>query len=439
MTSSVSALKDRIAQQKDLLPQMYGAIDFGQRPERFTVDLAVDSAIRPELSSHRARLLADEEQVALIEAFTMLGDIVADAYAALIPQVGFRQLVDMLERACDDGIASVENAPPELVAFIEDMERTPDWLDMDLVEEGARLERNATAHVNAFLLRGGLIATFMNTYAALPMAITGAFSERTAGKRAKETGSFFTGSVLPGSLRRHGWGFKAAAKVRLMHSMVRFNILSRGKWDPTVYGVPIPQVDQMPAGMIGMFLMSQQVLRSGRRHFTAEERARVEFARYRCFLLGLPEELLRDTPQGIVDTMATRHATLRKAYDDATCGELVRDTMAAYLEPDTSLKSRLRDTFGRSLAKVFFVRSFLAGDTDRAAEMGVAVTTTDKLRAVALALLIKVQISTYEVLMKIPATRAAADARLVEKVASELRRYGDAEFTTDSGTYRHAG
>ena len=36
----------------------------------------------------------------------------------------------------------------------------------------------------------------------------------------------------PGALERYGQGFKAAAMVRLMHSMVRFNILKRSKvWD----------------------------------------------------------------------------------------------------------------------------------------------------------------------------------------------------------------
>jgi hypothetical protein len=70
-----------------------------------------------------------------------------------------------------------------------------------------------------------------------------------------------------------------------------------------VYGVPIPQVDQMPAGLIPIFLMSATSdARKGRTTFTREERAKVELARYRCFLLGLPEDLLADTPIGVVQT-----------------------------------------------------------------------------------------------------------------------------------------
>ena len=43
----------------------------------------------------------------------------------------------------------------------------------------------------------------------------------------------------------------AAAMVRLMHSMVRFNLLHRGDhWDVKTYGIPIPQVDQMPVASV---------------------------------------------------------------------------------------------------------------------------------------------------------------------------------------------
>ena len=42
------------------------------------------------------------------------------------------------------------------------MERIPDWLDMDLVEEGARVDRNAAANLGPFIIRGAFIATFMN-------------------------------------------------------------------------------------------------------------------------------------------------------------------------------------------------------------------------------------------------------------------------------------
>ncbi len=429
---------DRVAAQAAALPQMFGAIDFSVRPYRFT-DLASDpDSLRPGTTHERPRLLADADRVALIEAYTMLGDTVADAYAALLPELGFGSLVSMLKDACDHGVDSVPDAPPELVALIKDMERLPDWIDFDLVERGAQQERNSIANLAPYGIRGAFVGTFMNAYAALPMALTGALDHRTAATRIKETAVFFTSTALPGSLRRSGPGFKAAAMVRLMHSMVRFNILTRGnKWDPAIYGVPIPQVDQMPAGLIASFMLARKVLDSGRTEFSPEERARIEFARYRCFLLGLPEELLGDTPQEIVDLLMTRHATLRDAYDDATCGALVRATMAATLQPGEGRKDRLVESFERSFSQVFFIKGFLNGNAEKAAAMGIAVTPLDRAKAVMVLAPIAAQLATYGVLLKVPATRSAADRRLVAKMNRYLATLGRAEYATHADDYRH--
>ena len=77
----------------------------------------------------------------------MDGDLAADAYAALMPQYGFRPLVQMLVDACDNGVENVEGAPAELIALISEMERTPEWLDMSMVETGAQADRNFASNV----------------------------------------------------------------------------------------------------------------------------------------------------------------------------------------------------------------------------------------------------------------------------------------------------
>jgi hypothetical protein len=346
----------------------------------------------------------------------------------------------MLVDACDHGVESVPNAPSELAAFIQDMERVPSWLDMGLVEQGARFERKVIALAAPLLVRGAFFATFMNKYSALPMAATGTLSSSTAARRVKETSSFFATSVLPGALARRGPGFKSAAMVRLMHAMVRTNILTQpGHWELAIYGIPIPQVDQMPAGLIGATLLSLEVLRKGRSCFTPKERARIELARYRCFLLGLPEDLLADTPRGIVDLMAAREATLRPGFDDSTCGELIRATMAADLRPDASLRSRVFQLFERSIAKQFFVQNFMRGDASAAAKVGIDLTTPDRIRA-ALALIYMVsRIALYALAENVPYVAELADRQLVERLERLLRSYGHAEFTTDSAKYARRG
>lgn len=437
MSTNTARLDQKVAAQKDLIPAMYGGVDFSVMPERFTQASTNDSALRGSLAHLRPALLANEERVAIIRAYTMFGDVVADAYAALIPQYGLPRLMGMLESACVRGLDHTPNAPPELVTFIREMERIPAWLDMSLVEEGARRERNALAHATPFVIRGAFFATFTNKYAALPMALTGTLSSETAARRVKETATFFTTSVLPGALRRYGAGFRAAALVRLMHSVVRFNILTRGKgWNVKTHGIPIPQLDQMPAGQINVYLLSTQVRREGRTTFTEAERAIVELARYRCFLLGLPEELLADTPQGIIDMWHTRACTLRRGFDDATCGSLMRATMAADLTLDDTFQSKVYARLERSFAKFFFVKNFADDDTAEAARMGVDMRHVDYVWAAAAFAWVTAHIGAYEVAARIPLVRELADRQLVRKLTSLLERYGHAEYTTNAATYR---
>lgn len=435
----IAVIAAKVRSQADLLPALYGQIDFDTPPERFADGPEDRTELSEVKGKTRAEYLADTELVARIREYSMLGDITGDAFAALIPQYGFRRLVDMLIEACDKGVEVVEGAPAELVALITEMERIPDWLDMRLVEQGAKAERNSAANISPFAIRGAFIATFLNKYSALPMALTGTLSHATAAKRVKETATFFTTTVLPGALKRFGPGFKAAAMVRLMHSMVRVNVLSRpGMWDSKVYGIPIPQLDQMPAGLIPIYFMSEKVLGQGRTTFTPEERAKVELARYRCYLLGLPEDLLADNPTDIVRIWCTRSATLRYEYDDAICGGLLRATMEAELSKDRSLPGRVFRRLERSFSRVFFVNTFLKGDEAAAAQVGVPLDGRDKALYAATMAAILGQTLGHKIASRLPVIGEVADQMLVSRLRRQLADYGHAEFTTDAAKYRPA-
>lgn len=428
-----SQLARRVNSQSTGLPDVYGQIDFRQTPYRFTVDPQVKSGL-PEWVADRAPFLADERLVELMRTATMLGDVVADSYASLLPRYGVGGLVTMLRQACRAGIDSVADAPPQLRAFIADMEVKPDWLDMRLVELGARHSRISAAYLSPFLTRGAFIATFLNTYSALPMVITGALSGRRAAHRINETTSFFAVTTLPGALDRYGLGFEAAAMVRLMHSVVRYNALVRSdQWDVSVYGIPVPQVDQMPAGLINMYILATGARRRGRTEFSEREREILEFSRYRCFLLGLPEELLPTTPQGVIDVFHARAACLRDDFDQ-TCRELVRSTMAAYLRPDHTRFDRIADAVEKSWSKAF-VLAFCGGDRQTAADMGVRIEPADLLRAAATAPFILGRFFAVIRASKIPAIADRVDARTIRMVKRRLTTYGRPSFTTDPDAY----
>jgi hypothetical protein len=434
MVAYYPELAQRVRSQRDLQPDLYGDFDFDRQPDRLATEPGVDSAL-PTWVADREPILEDDRVTELISTATMLGDVVADPYAALMNTYSVTQLIDMLKRACREGIEEVPEAPPELAAFIAAMEAAPEWIDFDLVREGARQERIPAALLAPFITRGAFIATFTNSYAALPMALTGALSGRRAARRVNETASFFAVTALPGALDRYGPGFEAAAMVRLMHSMVRYNALKKSdKWDTAIYGMPVPQVDQMPAGMIGQYLLAQKVRQEGRTEFTAEERAVVEFARYRCFLLGLPEELLPAEPADIIHVLHARSALLRHGFD-SICHDLVRGTMEAYLRPGTSLFDRCAEAVEKSFSKLTFVRTFCGGDREIAGAMGVSLEPTDLLRIALTTPFIIGRFTAVTHASRIPVVRDITDAYVIGLLKLRLATYGKPEFTSDAAHY----
>jgi hypothetical protein len=428
-------LAARVHRQRDLQPGLYGDVDFTAQPYRLATDPR-DTSSLPRWVADRDAILTDARVVELMSTATMLGDVVADPYATLMAEHGFKSLIDMLKQACREGVDAVPGAPPELPAFIAAMEARPEWLDLDLVEEGARQSRIPAAFLAPFVTRGAFVATFMNSYAALPMALTGALGGRRAARRVNETSSFFAVTALPGALDRYGPGFEAAAMVRLMHSMVRYNALKRsGCWDLDVYGIPVPQVDQMPAGLLNIYLLAAQLRRKGRTQFTDRERAVVEFGRYRCFLLGLPQELLPATPDEILHVMHARAALLRDGFDDATCGELVRATMSAYLRADDTPFDRAAEAVEKSYSKAFFIRAFAGGDRTTARAMSVPFEFGDIVRIGATAPFVIGRMVAVTAASRIPGLRGITDGYTVRVLKRRLATYGKPEFTTDSETY----
>jgi hypothetical protein len=193
----------------------------------------------------------------------------------------------------------------------------------------------------------------------------------------------------------------------------------------------------MPVALMPIYPLAQKALRHGRTTFTAAERARVELARCRGFLLGLPQELLPDTPRGVVDIMLMRFATLRKGFDD-TCAALVAATMAADLTPDHSLSSRVHAWMERGFAKLFFVARSMRGDKHAAAGVGVRLHMADYLGGAAASILISSRMAAYAIAAHIPVISQSADRSLVRKLTRQLARLGHAEFRTNADTYRPA-
>jgi len=266
-------------------------------------------------------------------------------------------LIDMLKTACREGIEAVPDAPPELATFIGAMEAAPAWIDFDLVRDGARQERIPAALLAPFSTRGAFVATFTNTYAALPMALTGALSGKRAARASTRRP---VSSPLPPCLAR--WtDMDPASKPP--------------PWSVDALDGPLQRPEEIRqmgyshlrhAGAAGRpdargndrpYLLDPQSRQQGRSEFTAEERAAIEIRQVSLLSAWPAGGLLPPNPP----TSCTSCTRAQHFYGTDSTPFAVNSfggTMAAYLRPNTTAFDRCAEAVEKSFSKLTFVRTF---------------------------------------------------------------------------------
>ncbi|MDH7798033.1 MULTISPECIES: oxygenase MpaB family protein [unclassified Beijerinckia] len=192
------------------------------------------SSIATQFGSDRADLLA--------WALTT-GDPQADAVVEALAQDGAQNGArDDLNRGLVYGLASLHNPHAAVAAFLGHLERTPDYVDDDLLDRGSRPFHSMPPAVHIVSLSvGALIRVYESPSITAVLADTGRLIDGAAG-RIRETAKWLGTVMLPGALRVGGAGYVATAQVRLLHARVRHAVRRRG-FDEAAFGVPVNQVD----------------------------------------------------------------------------------------------------------------------------------------------------------------------------------------------------
>lgn len=428
--------KDITKLQQSIAPEVYENVDLSIIPERFRTELGANSILRK--NKRVQDFLADKEKVEFFRQLTLMGDPIADAYAALFPKLGFQRARGMLDEAIEKGIDQVEDAPQELIDFMKDMETAPEWLDWEKIDEGAESLRLFWALFGDVMIRVGFMLTYVNGYQGLPMVMTGALSSESAAKRMKETISTFKLSVLPNALRRNGKAFESAAKVRVMHAMVRTSLLRKpDHWDYNVYGTPIPQVDQMGAALNGSYNLALLALgRKGKSRGKFGKRSQnvVELNRYLTYLLGMHDQFLSDDPKQIVETWQACQATLRHQYDER--GRALNDaTMSAYRRHGNSVWDKLYHDLETRSTKVLY--KYLVG-RKTAKDMGIEPNAADFSAFGVLMTPIFAKFALFTAMRKTAKGRQWVDRYCIRQIEKQLEMNGEAEYKTDEKNYNFA-
>lgn len=242
-----------------------------------------------------APLAPSEREWEQVRQALWTGDKDMDTVVEWMFEVGPRVGKPLFDQALEEGIESLENPPQVLQDFFAKYDKTPSWLDRNLLNEGARAS-HAFADVAFFVLRDQALMggyAYFNSFNQT-LGATGALSKNTS-LRIAETATWFFDVTDENQLDRFGKGFITTMKVRLVHALVRRNVANKPEWDSSRFGIPVNQID-----MLATYLAFGPVTLSGARMFgvpiTREEsKAMLHMWRYIGWLLGVEEQWLAQT------------------------------------------------------------------------------------------------------------------------------------------------
>jgi hypothetical protein len=277
-----------------------------------------------------ARAYYDTDPVA--EAF------VAEVYDALGAEAGRA----MLDRAIEHGIDAVSDAPPSMRKLFEEFETPPAWLDVDLVERGARVFRRWGTAVFKFATASTL-EMYTESSIAKPLALSGGYTGERAHHRQLETVRFWIDVSDPGGLDAGGAGRATAMRVRIMHVFIRRRLSQHPEWDPDAWGAPISVADATLTLMGGSVVPGLSLWSAGHQTTVREIEALLHFWRYVGHLLGVqPDWYPRDFRESVQLMFA---AFVKRAYAAGPDGdELIESYLPAFApKPSSSRRKRVRD------------------------------------------------------------------------------------------------
>jgi len=173
--------------------------------------------------------LPTAEQIQSFGELLMQGDPLDDDLANWALDVGFMQARALLDKALDEGIDHVPEAPEFLKDLFAHIDSEPEWLDRELLELGQQATCR-TGIVGTLIMRDvALMGGYGNSAINKPLVFTGALADGAA-RRTSETRAFAVEATRPSSLGRFGKGFKTTIRVRFLHAVLRRRIRSHPDW-----------------------------------------------------------------------------------------------------------------------------------------------------------------------------------------------------------------
>ena len=249
------------------------------------------------------------------------GDQAMDALVAWMFEADTRNRKAQIQWAIDHGEDGLGDCPQAIQDFFKTLENPPEWIDFELIEEGARFIHGLGTAAGYVLRDLALMGGYMLSGFNQSLVKTGALNRGTA-QRIAETAKWWVDCTEYGGLQPFAPGYKTTLQVRLVHALVRRGLDKRPDWDHGQWGLPLSQID-MVATYLGFSVVMLVGLRKlGIPVLPRESKAVLHLWSYACWLMGVESRWLVQTErEGFV---LLNHTYMTQSPPDETSQELAR-------------------------------------------------------------------------------------------------------------------
>lgn len=224
----------------------------------------------------------------------------------------------MLDKALEEGIDAVPDAPASMKRLFAEREIAPEWLDAEKVAYGAKIFRRYGPELFTFF--GAItLEGYSNNSVVKPLILTGAYAGGTTKTRFLETAAFWNDVSELDALVPGGAGWKTSMRVRIMHVFVRRRLINHPEWNERDWGVPISQGDALITLMAGCIAPGFVLRLAGFRTSEKDIEALMHFWRYVGYLMGVQPPWFPSTvKEGLQFSFLAYAAGANKAGEDGT-------------------------------------------------------------------------------------------------------------------------
>ncbi|GEE00098.1 hypothetical protein nbrc107696_05440 [Gordonia spumicola] len=216
------------------------------------------------------------------------GDPVAERFVAQTyhGEMGSAKARELLDEALRVGVDNVPDAPESMRELFAEFETVPDWVDPELIEQGAAVWRRWGYSLGA-VGNAGTMDTYTEASLAVPLSLSGGYAGASALHRYLETSRWWLEVCRPGAVLTPGsTAREVSLKVRVMHVSVRARVAAHPEWRSDVHGLPISQSEMMLTLLGGSVAPALGLFALGFLTSPAEMRAVLHFNRYLGHLVG---------------------------------------------------------------------------------------------------------------------------------------------------------